>query len=36
VGGSHLDDGTRVRVIGVNERLAAGSWKQAVHGGDLF
>jgi hypothetical protein len=31
-----LDDGTRVEVIGVNESLAPGSWKQAVHVGELF
>jgi hypothetical protein len=31
-----LDDGTQVRVIGVNESLAPGSWKLAVHVGDLF
>jgi hypothetical protein len=31
-----LDDGTRVKVIGVTETLAPGSWKQAVHVGDLL
>jgi hypothetical protein len=31
-----LDDGTQVRVIGVTDSLAPGSWKQAVHVGDLF
>jgi hypothetical protein len=31
-----LDDGTQVRVIGVSESLAPGSWKQTVHVGDLF
>jgi hypothetical protein len=37
VGGEVLTlDGTRVEVIGVTESLALGSWKQAVHVGELF
>jgi hypothetical protein len=31
-----LDDGTQVRVIGLTESLAPGSWKQAVHVGDVL